>query len=310
MQTAAIVVCGTGPDGLSVETNCRGLRARDPANPRGQTSVSRFQTLERRCSASDKVNAHVDPAPSSHQFVCRSRRSSRSSHDRLPIRASLAAGSANIRIEIDPEGLYNVQSISLIVSNVLGGYLLERLVYLDEKGEPKPWLANPWQTSDDGKTITFKLKPGKTFHDGTPFNAEAVKFLFDTILDPNSASPSKGIIGPLETVDAVDDLTVKFTFTKPFAPFLGLLGQSFFGFNSPTAVKAAGSAYARHPVGTGPFMFKSWTPGTEVVVVRNPNFKQFRPDAANKGATLSQIDHPARHDRGRRGGLGAADRRT
>ena len=200
-----------------------------------------------------------------------------------PFARAAAPGSANIRIEIDPEGLYNVQSISLIVSNVLGGYLLERLVYLDETGEPKPWLADSWETSDDGKMITFKLKPGKIFHDGTPFNAEAVKFLFDTILDPNSASPSKGIIGPLEKADAVDDMTVSFTFSKPFAPFLGLLGQSFFGFNSPTAVKAAGSAYARHPVGTGPFMFKSWTPGTEVVVVRNPNFKQFRPDAANQG---------------------------
>jgi peptide/nickel transport system substrate-binding protein len=210
----------------------------------------------------------------------------------LPFARAAAPGGANIRIEIDPEGLYNVQSISLIVSNVLGGYLLERLVYLDEKGEPKPWLADSWQTSDDGKMVTFKLKPGKTFHDGTPFNAEAVKFLFDTILDPNSASPSKGIIGPLEKVDAVDDMTVRFTFSKPFAPFLGLLGQSFFGFNSPTAVKAAGSAYARHPVGTGPFMFKSWTPGTEVVVVRNPNFKQFRPDAANQGLPY----HPARHD--------------
>jgi peptide/nickel transport system substrate-binding protein len=194
-----------------------------------------------------------------------------------------APGSADIRIEIDPEGLYNVQSISLVVSNVLGGYLLERLVYLDEKGEPKPWLADSWQTSDDGKVITFKLRPGKTFHDDTPLNAEAVKFLFDAILDPNSASPSKGIIGPLEKVDAVDDLTVKFTFSKPFAPFLGLLGQSFFGFNSPAAVKVAGPAYARHPVGTGPFMFKSWTPGTEVVLARNPNFKQFRPDAANQG---------------------------
>jgi len=201
----------------------------------------------------------------------------------LPFARAAAPGGANIRIEIDPEGLYNVQSISLIVSNVLGGYLLERLVYLDETGEPKPWLADAWQTSDDGKMVTFKLKPGKIFHDGTPFNAEAVKFLFDTILDPNSASPSKGIIGPLEKADAVDDMTVSFTFSKPFAPFLGLLGQSFFGFNSPTAVKAAGSAYARHPVGTGPFMFKSWTPGTEVVVVRNPNFKQFRPDAANQG---------------------------
>jgi peptide/nickel transport system substrate-binding protein len=199
------------------------------------------------------------------------------------VRAATPA-TANIRLEIDPEGLYNVQSISLIVSNVLGGYLLERLVYLDENGEPKPWLAESWKSSNDGKVITFKLKSGKTFHDGTPFNAAAVKFLFDAILDPNSASPSKGIVGPLESVDAPDDLTVVFAFSKPFAPFLGLLGQSFFGFNSPTAVKVGGAAYPRHPVGTGPFMFKSWTPGTEINLVRNPDFKQFRPDATNQGA--------------------------
>jgi peptide/nickel transport system substrate-binding protein len=201
-----------------------------------------------------------------------------------PLARAAAPGMANIRIEIDPEGLYNVQTISLIVSNVLGGYLLERLVYLDEQGEPKPWLADSWQSSGDGKVITFKLKGGKTFQDGTPFNAAAVKFLFDAILDPASASPSKGIVGPLEKVEAPDDMTVSFTFAKPFAPFLGLLGQSYFGFNSPTAVKAAGAAYARHPVGSGPFMFKSWTPGTEINLVRNPNFKQYRPDAADRGA--------------------------
>jgi peptide/nickel transport system substrate-binding protein len=201
-----------------------------------------------------------------------------------PFVGATTPATANIRLEIDPEGLYNVQSISLIVSNVLGGYLLERLVYLDENGEPKPWLAESWTSSSDGKAVTFKLKSGKTFHDGTPFNAGAVKFLFDAIFDPNSASPSKGIVGPLESVDAPDDATVVFTFSKPFAPFLGLLGQSFFGFNSPTAVKAGGAAYARHPVGTGPFMFKSWTPGTEINLVRNPDFKQFRPDATNQGS--------------------------
>src|ERR1700729_2937357 len=74
----------------------------------------------------------------------------------LPFARAAAPGSANIRIEIDPEGLYNVQSISLIVSNVLGGYLLERLVYLDEKGEPKPWLPGPPPDRDRGtkKNIT------------------------------------------------------------------------------------------------------------------------------------------------------------
>lgn len=203
----------------------------------------------------------------------------------IPVRAA-TAGTARIRLPIDPEGLYNVQSISLVVSSVLGNFLLERLVYLDAAGKPQPWLAESWQVADDGMSITFKLKSGKVFHDGTPFDAATVKFLFDTILDPATASPSKGIVGPLTRVDAPDPATVVFVFSKAYAPFINLLGQSFFGFNSPTAVKAAGAAYARHPVGTGPFMFKDWTPGTEINLVRFPGFKQFRSDAANQGAAL------------------------
>src|SRR5437868_2078071 len=196
----------------------------------------------------------------------------------VPLAAQAATpGFARFRIELDPDDLYNVQSMSLVVSNLLGSFLLERLVYLDDKGQPQPWLAKSWEVGNDGKTITFKLKEGKTFHDGTPFDAEAVKFLFDAILDPKNASPSKGIVGPLEKVDAPDATTAILTFSKPFAPFINLLGQSYFGFNSPTAVKAAGAAYGRHPVGTGPFMFKNWVPGTEINLVRFPDFKQFRP---------------------------------
>lgn len=190
---------------------------------------------------------------------------------------------ARFRLPIDPEGLFNVQSISAVVSGVLGNYLLEGLVYLDADGKAQPWLAQSWQASEDGKEISFKLKDGKTFHDGTPFNAEAVKFHFDTILDPKSASPAKGIVGPLSKVEAPDGMTVVFTFAKPFAPFINLLGQSYFGFNSPTAVRLAGDAYPRKPVGTGPFMFDKWVPGASIELIRNPNFKQFRPDATNQG---------------------------
>ncbi|MCC2610976.1 MULTISPECIES: ABC transporter substrate-binding protein [Rhizobium/Agrobacterium group] len=197
---------------------------------------------------------------------------------------------ARFRLTIDPEGLYNVQSISLVVSEVLGNYLLESLVYLDEKGQAKPWLAESWEPSADGKVITFKLKPGKVFHDGTPFNAAAVKFHFDTVMDPKNASPSRAMINPLQKVETSDDMTVVFTFSKPFAPFINLLGLSYFGFNSPTAVKAAGSAYPRHPVGTGPFKFGNWTPGTSIELVRNAEFKQYRPDAKNQGpAYLDRI---------------------
>ncbi|WP_181408214.1 ABC transporter substrate-binding protein [Pararhizobium mangrovi] len=190
---------------------------------------------------------------------------------------------AHMRLTIDPEGLYNVQSISLVVSDVLGNYLVESLVYLDEDGKAQPWLAKSWNVADDGKTVTFKLKDGKTFHDGTKFDAAAVKFHFDTIMDPQSASPSKGMIEPLSKVEAPDGETVVFHFSKPFAPFINLMALSYFGFNSPTAVKKEGDSYARNPVGTGPFMFDNWVPGTRIELKRFPDFKQYRPDAKNQG---------------------------
>jgi peptide/nickel transport system substrate-binding protein len=205
-------------------------------------------------------------------------------------KTSFATGEkvARLRLPIDPEGLYNVQSISSIVSDVLGNFLLESLLYIDEQGMPQPWLAESWQPDADGRTITFSLRPGKTFHDGTPFNAAAVKFHFDAILDPGNASPSKAMIGPLDRVETPDEMTVVFRFAKPFAPFVNLLSLSYFGIDSPTAVTKSGSAYARHPVGTGPFKFSDWTPGSSIELVRYDEFKQYRPDAKNQG--LAHLD--------------------
>jgi peptide/nickel transport system substrate-binding protein len=193
--------------------------------------------------------------------------------------------SLRMRLGEDPETLYNVKSISLTVHDTLGAYLLERLVYFDEKGRPQPWLAESWQVSEDQRQLTFKLRSGIKFHDGTDFDAAAVKFQFDQVLDKKNASPLLPFIGPLKTVEVVDPLTVRFTFEKPYAPFLSNISAfGTFGINSPTAVAKWGPQYGRHVVGTGPYMLQSWEPGTELVLVRNPNYKQFRGDAFNKGA--------------------------
>jgi peptide/nickel transport system substrate-binding protein len=195
------------------------------------------------------------------------------------------APSFRIRLGEDPETLYNVKSISLTVHDTLGAYLLERLVHFDEKGRPQPWLADSWQFSDDQKQVTFKLHPGIKFHDGTDFDAAAVKFQFDQVLDKKNASPNLPFLGPLQSVDVVDPLTVRFNFEKPYAAFLANISAlGNFGINSPTAIKKWGAQYGRHVVGTGPYMLQSWEPGTELVLVRNPNFKQLRGDAFNKGA--------------------------
>lgn len=195
-----------------------------------------------------------------------------------------AAKELRYRLSEDPETLYNVQSVSLTVNQTLSNYLLERLIYLDASGKPQPWLAESWAFSDDSRQVTFKLRPGVKFHDGTEFDSAAVKFHFDSILDPKNASPVRPLMAPLENVQALDPLTVRFEFSRPFAPFMILMGSGTFGFNSPAAVARYGRQYGRRPVGTGPYMFKSWAAGTELIFVRYPGFRQLRGDAVNKGA--------------------------
>jgi peptide/nickel transport system substrate-binding protein len=193
----------------------------------------------------------------------------------------------HLRLGEDPETLYNVKSFSLTVANTLGSFLLDRLIYFDADGKPQPWLATSWTVSDDQKAITFKLHDGVKFTDGTPFNADAVKFQFDAVMDKANASPLLPLVGSLQTVEVVDPLAVRFTFAKPYAPFMSNIANAGFGFNSPTAVKKFGDQYGRNVVGTGPYMLKSWQAGIEMQLVRNPDYKQLRADALNKGTAYA-----------------------
>jgi peptide/nickel transport system substrate-binding protein len=199
------------------------------------------------------------------------------------IRTSRAAEQVlHLRLGEDPETLYNVKSISLTVNNTLGSFMIDRLIYFDEEGKPQPWLAESWTVSEDQKELTFKIREGVKFHDGTTFDAAAVKFQFDQIMDKSNASLLP-LLGSLQHVDAQDATTVRFLFEKPYAPFFSRLASASFGFNSPTAVKKFGEHYGRNVVGTGPYVLKSWDPGTEIQLVRNPDYKQLRADAINKG---------------------------
>ncbi|WP_187432264.1 hypothetical protein ROLI_014430 [Roseobacter fucihabitans] len=197
---------------------------------------------------------------------------------------STAADTLRLRLQEDPESLYNVETTSLTANTVMAEFLLERLVYFDANGNAKPWLADGWELNDAQTELTFTLRDGITFHDGEPFNAEAVAFHFNSILDPASASPNLASMGTLTGVEAVDDLTVVFKFSKPYAPFFVILADATGGINSPKAVKEAGKDYGRTPVGTGPYKFEQWIPGSEIRMSRNENYTQFRTDAQNKGA--------------------------
>ncbi len=144
--------------------------------------------------------------------------------------------------------------------------------------QPEPALAKSWDISDDGLTYTFHLRDGVKFHDGSPFNADAVKFNFDRMLNKDDPYYDTGpfplafFFSSIDTVTVVDDLTVKFKLKQPYAPFLSNLAYPTGLIVSPTAVKKYGKDYGRHPSGTGPFKFEEWDSNTKVVVTRNADY--------------------------------------
>jgi len=150
--------------------------------------------------------------------------------------------------------------------------ICEPLVWEPEPGKFVPGLAESWDISDDAKTYTFKLKQGVKFHDGTPFNADAVKFTFDRVIDPaTKAGQSHDQLGPYDHTEVVDDHTVKVVMKQGYAPLLTNL-NGYLGIVSPTAAKKDPAAFARAPIGTGPFMFKEWVPKDHITLVKNPDY--------------------------------------
>lgn len=151
--------------------------------------------------------------------------------------------------------------------------ICEPLVWEPEPGKFVPGLAEKWEVSPDAKTYTFTLKKGVKFHDGTPFNGAAVKFTLDRIADPaTKAGQSHDQLGPYDHTEVVDDYTVKVVMKQSYAPLLTNM-NGYLGIVSPSAVQKMGMAeFARHPVGTGPFMFKEWVPKDHVTLVKNPDY--------------------------------------
>jgi peptide/nickel transport system substrate-binding protein len=173
---------------------------------------------------------------------------------------------------LDPAFVDDGES-SKIICNIYEGLLK----YKAGSTELEPCLADSWEITDGGKVYTFKLHKGIKFQDGTPFNAEAVKFSVDRQLPPNRNDDmpyATFTFGPVVKVDVVDDLTVKFTLSDSYTPFLANLAMSLAApIVSPTAVKAAKDGVINEsPVGTGPFKFEKWDDGQSVTLVRNEDY--------------------------------------
>ena len=159
--------------------------------------------------------------------------------------------------------------------------------YKDESTEVEPALAELWESSEDGLRWTFYLRRGVKFHDGTPFNADAV--LFSLNRQHETDHPFHNVGGPYiywsatglgKTVDkivALDAYTVEITLKRPYAPFVYTIAMTPFAIVSPTAVRKWGDDFTNHPVGTGPFIFERWDRGDKVVLKVNKDYWGGRP---------------------------------
>jgi peptide/nickel transport system substrate-binding protein len=170
-------------------------------------------------------------------------------------------------LSLDPLILNNDSDLS--VGNGIYDPLIARV---GANGELGPWLADSWDPSTDLKTWTLHLHQGVKFHDGTPFNADAVVFNIQRHMDPRNKSLSLSDAILIDTVKAVDDRTVAITLKSPWIDFPQVLVTSVGLMASPTAVRQLGADYGRHPVGTGPFVFKEWVTGDHVTATKNKSY--------------------------------------
>lgn len=178
-------------------------------------------------------------------------------------------------IQLDPSKVTDGESI--YVTNQIYDGLVR---YKQENTEIRPALATEWDVSDDGKTWTFQLREGVTFHDGTDFNAEDVVFNFERWATSAEyiyygymfGASEDDLGGIIEKVEATGDYEVTITLSEPNAPFLQTLAMPPFGIASPDAIEKSGEDFFKNPVGTGPFVFEEWVPDDKISLTKNEDY--------------------------------------
>ena len=191
----------------------------------------------------------------------------------MPANAQKPGGTLTMGLELDIPGFDPLKvGVFDTAAGSAAATIFDTLTTLDDNGVAQPKLALSWTPSEDFKTWTFKLRPGVKFHDGTPFNAQAVKENYDRQKDPANKCRCAFYVAFIHDVQAPDDLTVVFNLNDPSVNLPAIISPSGANFvvQSPTAWKTKGDDYNRNPVGTGPYIPKSWTAGDRMVLEKIP----------------------------------------
>jgi peptide/nickel transport system substrate-binding protein len=138
-------------------------------------------------------------------------------------------------------------------------------------------LAESWDISPDGLTITFHLRRGVKWHDGAPFTAKDVLFTYQVMVDPQTPTAYSGDYLQVKKAEAPDDYTFRVTYPQPFAPALGSWGLAILPRHLLEGQDITKSPLGRHPIGTGPYIFQEWRAGETIALSYNPDYFEGRP---------------------------------
>jgi peptide/nickel transport system substrate-binding protein len=182
----------------------------------------------------------------------------------------VSGGTLKLGVQADPAEL-DPHKTSLTAAWHVIEHVYDTLVTTDETLAPLPGLAESWEVSEDGITYTFTLRQGVLFHNGREFVADDVKYSYERILDPETASPVVDELASVDTIEVVDDYTVAINLKTADSSFIAKLMGGSISIVPREAVEENGDLM-QVMVGTGPFRFVEYVPNSTVTLERNPDY--------------------------------------
>jgi len=179
-----------------------------------------------------------------------------------------AQGDIVVGLNLEPPHLDPTSAAAGAIDQVLYANVFEGLTRFAPDGSVKAGLAKRWEISEDGLQYTFFLQPGVTFHDGTSFTADDVKFSLDRARAEDSQNAQKALFEGIESVEVVDDLTVRVTLNAPDGNFLFNMAWGDSVIVAPESI----ADIKQKPVGTGAFAFDRWVQGDRIILTKNPDY--------------------------------------
>jgi peptide/nickel transport system substrate-binding protein len=192
----------------------------------------------------------------------------------VPGLSQTSGGTLTVALMAEPDGLNLILTPAAASLQIVMYNINEPLLRYSADRSIQPLLATSYEVEDKGDETyyTFYLRSGVTFHNGAAFTASDVKYTFDSLLDPENVSPNASVFSFVKQVEAIDPLTVRFITEGAGSPLIGYLASA-----KGTGIIPFGSSMndlRTNPIGTGPFVFKEWTPGDHITLVRNENYWQ------------------------------------